>query len=277
MPSLLELQRSFSAAIFGAELPPLLAQQSAGLRVHRANVLANLEEALAAVYPVTRRVVGDVFFGAAARCYVHETPSTSADIHQYGARFANLLQKLPGAAALTYLPPLARLEWAAHEVFHAADHPAIDLERVRAALQDGEIELEIALHPACRLQRACFAVQRIWHAHQGPEDPPPLTVDDEETRLLIIRRGETISIEPLPEFEYALLCALEHREPIECALARASCLTDPDALQHLLMRRLLDGTLVERLHPEAKAVPEGCSREAAPAPFIRITDPTRRR
>jgi hypothetical protein len=273
MPSLLELQRAFSAALFGgADALDLLADQAAGLRVHRANVLANLEDALAAVYPVTRRIVGEEFFSAAARRHARVIPSTSADIHHYGARFESLLQELPGAAELAYLPPLARLEWAVHLVFHAADQPPITRERARAALEGGEMGFEIGLHPACRLQRACFAVQRIWESHQGPDDPPPLALGVEETRLLVARRGEAIRIEALPEYEYALLCGLEQAEPFDCALARAACLTGADALQSLIMHRLLDGTLVERPHRDEKVKVAGRRRETAQAPCVPFID-----
>ena len=273
MPSLLELQRAFSAALFGgAEVPDLFTDQATGLRVHRANVITNLEDALAAVYPVTRRIVGEEFFAAAARRHARAIPSTSADIHHYGARFASLLQELPGAAELAYLPPLARLEWAVHQVFHAADQPPITLDRAHAALEGGEMGLEIGLHPACRLQRASFAVQRIWESHQGADDIPPLALEVEETRLLVARRGEAIRIEALPEYEYALLCSLEQEEPFEYALARAACLTGVDALQRLITQRLLDGTLVERLHRDEKVKTAGRRRETVQAPSIPFID-----
>jgi hypothetical protein len=246
MPSLRELQRGFSGALFGGGVPPWLAEQPSGFAVYRGNVLANLAGALAAVYPVTRRVVGEEFFAHAARHYALRTPSASGDIHDYGESFGDLLRELPGAADLPYLPDLARLEWMLHRVFHAADRSPLTLERVRAALEGDAGEPALCLNPACRVAAARYPVQRIWSAHQGDGEPPALEIEPRVTFLLAARRGDDSVIETLAAAEFALLHGLQRGEALETALQDAADL-DPEAgLQALLVARLADGTLVER-------------------------------
>lgn len=246
MPSLRERQREFSGALFAGGAPPFLVGQETGFRVYRNNVLHNLGEALAAVYPVVRRVVGAEYFAGAARRFALHAPSTSGDIHDYGEGYAEFLRELPGAAELLYLPDLARLEWALHRVFHAADRPALNPARIRAALEADDGAIALGLNPACRALAARYPVQRIWHAHQGPGDPPPLEIAPEVTFLLVARRGDETFIEPLSTPEFAVLHALARGEALDYALGDAAGL-DPDAdLQALLVRRLADGTLVER-------------------------------
>jgi hypothetical protein len=247
MPSLRELQREFSGAVFGAGVPALLADQAAGFGIYRTNVLTNLSEALAAVYPVVKRVVGEEYFTRAARQYALRTPSASGDIHDYGAGFADYVRELPGAAELLYLPDLARLEWTLHRVFHAAERAPLDPERIRAVLASGGADFDVALHPACRVAAARYPVQHIWEAHQGPEDPPPLEIAPQVTFLLVARRGGDLVVETLRHEEFKVLHALQRGEAMDAAL-QDTVESDPDAdLLSVLVRRLADGTLVERI------------------------------
>ena len=84
MSSLHELQRAFSAAaVFGdAAAVASLGVVAGGLKpesridIYRANVLGNYRRALAATYPVIKRLVGAPFFDAASDKFVRGHPST---------------------------------------------------------------------------------------------------------------------------------------------------------------------------------------------------------
>jgi hypothetical protein len=131
MPELLALQQDFAAALRDAAATPRVARWLAGdatqverrVAIYRANAAAAIAKALAAAYPVVRRVVGDEFFDGLARAFRCGTPSTSGDLGDYGAGFADFLAAFPPARALPYLCDLARLEWAAHRAYGAADAP----------------------------------------------------------------------------------------------------------------------------------------------------------
>ncbi len=134
MPRLRELQLGFAAALldgagddFARHVRAVGLTGARRLQVYRNNTVLNLTGALAAVYPVTRRLVGEGFFQYTAACYIARHPSRSGDLHEFGEHFPLFLQSFAPVAALTYLPDVARLEWAYHQVFHAASHPPLDL------------------------------------------------------------------------------------------------------------------------------------------------------
>jgi len=83
MSALAALQRDFVARLFAADAP-----QDPRARLYRDNALATLSGALAATYPVVRRLVGDAFFGEAARRHALAVPSRSGDLNAYGGTFA---------------------------------------------------------------------------------------------------------------------------------------------------------------------------------------------
>ena len=102
------------------------------LQVYRNNVFESLVGALKAVYPVVERLVGTGFFAYAADGYIRRHPPTSGNLHDFGGDFAGFLAGFEPARELTLLPDIARLEWAWHRAFHAADQAPLALERLAA-------------------------------------------------------------------------------------------------------------------------------------------------
>ena len=91
MPSLLEIQRGMTATIFGDDaalvaLGVVTGGISAAARIdiYRNNVLGNYRKALAARFPVVRRLVGAAFFDAAIDAFVRAHPSNRGDVNRYG-------------------------------------------------------------------------------------------------------------------------------------------------------------------------------------------------
>ena len=168
MSALAELQREFMAALFddGPARDP-------GIAIYRRNVLATQHDALAATYPVVRRLVGDAFFREVARRYSRAHPSASGDLHAYGGDLARFLETYPHAQTLPCLPDIARLEWACHECFHAADGGTLDFEALARVDPSRHGEIRFLLHPALRLVRSAHPVVAIWEANQPGRDGSP--------------------------------------------------------------------------------------------------------
>lgn len=219
MPSLRELQSAFADAVFQPQDTSTLAPiapyiQDRGfsaaqrLQIYRNNLYASLTGALQAVYPVIARLVGAEFFTHAARAYIRRHPSTAANLHEYGHAFADFFADFPGAADLPYLPDTARLEWAYHTVFHAADHAPLALDALARVPAEQYPRLRFQLHPACRLLASDYPVLKIWQVNQ-PDYAGDPTVDLAVggVHLLVIRRGLTLYLEPLSPGEYAFLQA----------------------------------------------------------------------
>lgn len=107
-------------------------KDEARFAIYRTSLAANLTQALAGTYPVIEKLVGEPFFGAAAKVFLREYPSHHGDIHAFGEQFSAYIEHFEPACALPYLADVARLEWLAHLAFHAADCDALDLDRFAA-------------------------------------------------------------------------------------------------------------------------------------------------
>lgn len=209
MSALARLQGQFLASIFDAA-----PASDEGVAIYRRNVLGNLHNALASIYPVVKRLVGDAFFREAAERFARACPSTSGDLHEFGGAFADFLAGYPFAAALPYLPDVARLEWAVHESFHAADAPPLDYAALARVPPRRYGELRFRLHPSVRLARSPHPVLAIWEANQEGRDGMPERSSGEE-RVLV--RREELAVRPmaLDERGWAFLSALERGASLE--------------------------------------------------------------
>jgi hypothetical protein len=244
--SLREIQSAFASAMLsqsGETLSAAICSRGLPgeqrLQVYRNNVFLSFEQALADVYPVIRRLVGDEFFRQLARRFIREYPSRSGNLHEFGSELALLLNGLKEAVELPYLPDVAALEWAYHEVFHAAESEPLDvrgLARVNAYEQE---RLRFALARAARLVASCFPVMQIWEANQdGALSSAAISLDAGGDWLLVQRRGLSRIIERLTPGEFALLSALAADAPLAEACEAAVC-ADPEVELSATMQRFV--------------------------------------
>jgi len=216
--SLRDWQQSFAAALLGTGAIP------GGLQVYRNNVFTSLSEALGAVYPVTRRLIGEAFFHQLARRFIRRYPSRSGNLHDFGADVPAFLATLAETAALPYLPDVAALEWAYDRVFHAADAEPLDVRRLP---ERGPLEaLHFRLHPAVRLLASRYPVLAIWEANQA-DDVAELNIAGGGEWLLVQRRSLERHIERLTPGAFALLRALAEGATLAEACASAAA-AEPD-------------------------------------------------
>ncbi|PHV34671.1 DUF2063 domain-containing protein [Janthinobacterium sp. BJB312] len=165
-------QQAFATALLDAEAAlPAFAGEAVPQRfsLYRGNLSATWRRILGHAYPVVLALVGEAFFGGLARAYGRQYPSDSADLNEFGARFADFLASFPPVAELPYLPDMARLEWAVHLAHYAADAQGLAPESL-AALHPDQLEARrFSLHPACALLASSWQVAALWQAHQEGE------------------------------------------------------------------------------------------------------------
>src|SRR4029077_8861696 len=154
--ALAEIQRDFLDTVYGEA--PLTGRAA----IYRRNVLANLRGALAAAYPVVRRLVGDAFFDEAADRYARAHPSASGDLHRHGEAFAAFLERYAPARDLDYLPDVARLEWIIAQAFHAADARVFDFAALAALPEVERGRIRLDLQPPARLIESPHPILSIW-------------------------------------------------------------------------------------------------------------------
>lgn len=210
MPALRELQAEFAAVLNGTGQGNAALIRADGLSpatriaIYQNNGLSNYRSALQAVYPVVHALTGDDWFRHYAGLYIAENPSSSGDIQLYGESFPDYLAALD---ALPYLADVAWLEWQVHCVFHAADVAPLWVEALAGLSSSEQTRLHFQLHPACRLLRSDYPIQRIWAVNQpGFQGDAQVQLDDGGgTPLLIQRQGAEIHLVSLPAAAFQLL------------------------------------------------------------------------
>ena len=252
MPSLLELQREFSEGILHSAGPEFMRQVRAGrfaperhFQVYRNNVFESLTNALKAVYPVTERLVGGGFFRYAAASYIPAHRPASGNLHDFGGNFAAFLADFPPARELTYLPDVARLEWAMQESFHAGVGQSLALQTLSSIPAEQYGNLKFRLSPSARLLASAYPVLRIWQANQpGSADDQNISLEEGGVKLLVIRRQE-IEILPLGDGDYSLLSAFAAGARLAQAAGAALDAQADFDLKGALMRHVQQTTLVD--------------------------------
>jgi hypothetical protein len=225
MSELARLQRTFLAALRGegdGELAPHLIAGShvqACLCVYRDGMGAAWHDELADTYPVVRRLVGPDFFREMAGRYGRSHPSTSGDLHGYGDRLAEFLEGYPFARGLPYLPDVARLEWACHECFHAADGRALDVAALARVPQASQGGLRLGLRPWVRLAASPHPLLALWEANQPGRDGAPDELRGAE-RILVARADFVVRPSPIGEGQWVFLEALAQGQTLQQAVTR---------------------------------------------------------
>lgn len=260
-PRLRELQQAFADGVWN-DAPAALAHIRDGafpaarhLQVYRHNTFANLTDALAANFPVVRRLVGEGFFEYAADSYIRRHPPRSGNLHDFGGDFADFLAAFPAAQSLPYLPDVAHLEWAWQEAYHAGEAHPLSLDALAAVAPAHYGSLVFQLHPSARLLASDYPVLRIWQVNQ-PDFEGDQVVDLAEgaVRLLVARRGLDVEIEPLTAGEYVWLTALAAGRPLaaatETALTAAANFDVAAAMQrHVRSDTFIEFTLMNSISP----------------------------
>ena len=172
------------------------------LQVYRNNVFESLVGALKAVYPVVERLVGTGFFAYAADGYIRHHPPASGNLHDFGDSFAGFLAGFEPARALAYLPDVARLEWAWHRAFHAADRAPLALERLAAVPPERYGQVRFRLHPSAQFIASDYPLLRIWRSTSRRTRAKPQPVEvlwlDERTQRVGASLCRTAALGSIP-------------------------------------------------------------------------------
>ena len=243
-----DLQAAFTGGIFGECISNAIAPgrfaPDQHLQIYRNNIFQSLTGALKAVYPVIERLVGDGFFRFAADGYIRRHPPRSGNLHDFGIHYADFLTGFAPAASLSYLPDVARLEWAWHEAFHAADAPALDARCFAEIPAQRQARLRLCLHPSARLLSSAYPLLRIWQANQDGAAEQDINLAEGGVQLMVIRRELQVQIETLSLGELVLLRALAQGETLEFACEAAFASDTAFDLTATLQRVVHSGVLI---------------------------------
>lgn len=221
-----EVQREFVEALLHLTAEQRLLDTLVGedvrnrnrLALYRGNLTGTWHKVLASAYPVLHALVGDEFFVALSREYGVADPSGSGDLNQFGHRMADLLTSWSPSAPHRYLADIARLEWAVHQAYFAADALPWSVERwARHAphvLEAGGI----SLNPAVALLRTSTSAADLWFAYQetGSES---VVHDIEAPQWIVVSRPHWIpKVQAVTPAVFEMLEALRLGESLGAAL-----------------------------------------------------------
>ena len=208
-----ELQRRFSHALHDPQLPVQAVRAgkldaARRLQVYRNNMQTALTSALAAVYPVTLKLVGEEFFEAAARGYVKANPSHSGNIQDYGGAFPLFLNSYGRASSLPYLGDVAALEWHRQQTAVAPPHRKLDTEALARVPVEMQPELRFHHQPAACAFDSRFPVLSIWEfcSQSDPEGSLDISLPGE--CVLFARPALDVVMRRLSPGEYRFLQGL---------------------------------------------------------------------
>lgn len=241
-----ETEAAFGAALRGGTVPAgVVARGDVGRRmdVYRNNVAHSLGAALAARFPVIRRLVGDEFFGALAKVYIDADPPRSPVLAEWGAGFAGFVARFPPLAAYPYMGAVARVEFARGRAFHAADAAPLDPARLAGADVD---TLRLGLHPSVTVLRMDHPGATIWARNQpgAVRDPAPVR-SGPEIALILRDRSYGVPVTVIGTGDAALVDALRAGRPLGAAAVAARLVDPAHDPQPLLLRLMAAGAITD--------------------------------
>ncbi len=217
MNDALNWQKSFVNAVFSQEddivIPGLGGPISAAVAtaIYRNNVLKGFSEGLKNIYGAIFLLIGEACFREIAHVYCRAVPSLSEDRNAYGDRLPAFLARHPLTRALAYLPDMARLEWACHEAYQAANQ----------AVDNG-------LHASVRLVESDYPLMALWQLCQHPDTEETLDLDTlSGDRVMIARPQEVVLMRSVSAGEAAWFRSLLGKQARNQAAAAAR-LAEPD-------------------------------------------------
>jgi Putative DNA-binding domain len=188
--------------------------------VYRNNVTVSLIDALAAVYPATRRITGPDFFRAMARFHVRETPPTSPLLFEYGRDFPAFIARYEHARSMPWLADVARIERAWLDAYHAADAPPLSPQALAEIPPERLAETTLTPHPALRVVRSRFPAVSIFAANRREGPAGPIRTTDPEDAL-VTRPALEVFCRRLPPGGAAFVTRLAAGDPLGAAAAAA--------------------------------------------------------
>jgi Putative DNA-binding domain len=182
MTNLAHTQSAFAKALLDRTVPVPAEIRGASRRradrrfaVYRNNVAAGLANALAARFPVVKRLVSDEFFRAMAHVYAAADLPRSPVMLYYGETFPGFIDDFEPARPIPYLGDIARIEMARGLAYHAADETPLEPQAFAALPPEALAEARVRLHPSLSIITSLHPIYSIWHVNRDPVrfTPPP--------------------------------------------------------------------------------------------------------
>lgn len=248
-----DCQKLFADAISGRNIDTFLdfvceggASQEKRLSVYRNNFFYKVTEALAAIYPAIKRLVGDGFFHYAAHEYIQIHRPKNGILARYGSDFAEFLDGFAPAANYPYLGDVARLEFAWLQAYHEKDVVPLTARQLQSLPYEGFSDLRLKLHPSRRFLTSPYPIAKIWQLSCQDEDPQEqIEFSRGTTHVLVIRPRMEVEVRTLTPEAYYFLERLDKGDALTLAFEAALEKNGDFNLQDNLQQLIVGETFVE--------------------------------
>lgn len=184
--------------------------------VYRNTVVGGLVDALAARYPVARRLLGEAFFRAAAREFVLMSPPRTRILLGYGDDLPAFLAAFPPSRRAPVAAEVARLEASVARAAHAADAEPLPIEALAALRPEALDGARLTPHPSAEVVASLMPIVTIHEREStGVRGPAPDMGRGEDA--LVLRPRLDVCVRRLPPGGRAFVEALLTGEPLGAA------------------------------------------------------------
>jgi len=214
------------------------------VELYRRNLRAHWRAALASAYPVLLALVGDSYFDALSLAYGGAHPSQSGDLNRFGASLPVFIEAREHDPRFRYFADVARLEWAVHVAWFAADVAVFTPHAWNDTGSEALLDGRLAVHPACASIVSPYAIADIWLAHQpGGVFPEHIDVP---THALVVRPLWRPTVLVHSAAAHAAFVALQRGstlgEALDAAFAVDSCFDFASQWQAWISASVITGT-----------------------------------
>ncbi len=247
MKSLKTLQESFATSVYDNEdatISELIPNKSIAtndrLQIYKDNVLITLYETLKSRYPAVCRLVDERFFKYAVNEYIKLHKPTSGNLDDYGFSFIEFLTEFQPTKEMHYLSDIAKLEWALHVAYFAADATPIDKAELAKIAPEEYENLQFTLHPSAQLLSSKYPIDKIWN-YTGDGD---IDINARGANLLVLRPEYKTGMILLESGELEFLTQLQNGHRLYEAYEAATLANTEFDVGAAIQKFVLNGTLV---------------------------------
>jgi len=223
------------------------------LAIYRGSILGGMTTALAGIYPVCEKLVGENYFTNMVAGYLKQYPSGSPDLGNYGEHLSAYIATFEPAKDLVYLADVVQLEWLLHKAFNAPDikknkqhtKPVNELAHIS---EQNHSNIKFSINSSARLLESPYPINRIWEVNQSSfEGYPSVNLDEGDVKLIIWRNSSyDMCIDILTNDEYLFLSAISEDRLFGDIAEMELATSVAELLPRCLQMGLIDGfTLIE--------------------------------
>ena len=195
-----KLQENFISATLKGENEKLIPEmldagidKKALIAIYNNNAYSFLSNALKLTFPATCELIGEDKFIKLAYKFIKEHPSTSGNLEEYGEGFYKILSGEE--------QDLAKFEWLYHQSTNADKDEVFELSKFAEVSPEQYETLRFSTQNSFNIFSSKFPILKTWQENTKQ----PVTAEEGETKIIIIRPRLEVEIYKLGDDEFAFV------------------------------------------------------------------------